>query len=98
MIQSKLKPLGWTLVNHLLLRVKIRHVLDDVWINLPRGASTADYQKLMWPDEVMQHILVATNSKITNPNRRPIRLDELHRYFRQLLVLSVFPLSELNDL
>ena len=81
-------------MNRPLLRVKTHHILDDVWINLPRGVSAADYQKLMWPDDVLQHILVTTNSTITNPKHKLIRMNELHRYFGQLLILSVFPLSE----
>lgn len=97
-IQDQLESIGWELVPHPILQPSTRLVQDDLFINIPRHASMADYMTLMWPDHVMEHIIQSTNADEVASSQGVLTLNELRRYFRQLCIIGVFHLSEVIDL
>lgn len=60
--------------------------------------SPQDFLALMWPDEILAHLVMETNKIFTQQGKKPLTLDELKRYFGHVLVIAVLGLHRNEDL
>jgi hypothetical protein len=89
---------GWTLVKQPHLSLRHRTITPSRTLYTGRAFSPYGFVKLMWPKEVLEHLVTNTNLKLAAEDRKKTTTLELQKYFGHLLIIAILGLRRNEDL
>ncbi len=73
-------------------------ILSSTWADFPHSNDPSDFFELMWNQDILMYLRNRLNLQIVQQQHNKVTVEELSKFFGQLLTISITNVRNIKDL